>query len=117
MAEYYDKQWKMKYEQLVKFKRTNGHCMVPNKYKEDTSLGAWVCTQRKYHKNNKLRLDRKRLLDESGFAWKDEGAPTFKPDDKLWHQQYEKLVEFKRIYGHYMVPKCYEQDKSLGEWV
>jgi hypothetical protein len=112
-----DKKWNMHYEQLVKFKHNNGHCMVPTKYKEDTSLGRWVRNQRTNHINNKLRLDRKTILDEIGFAWKDENAPTFKPDDKLWHQQYEKLVEFNRANGHSEVPSKYKGDKSLWIWV
>jgi hypothetical protein len=73
--------------------------------------------QRKHHKNNKLRLDRKRILDEIGFAWKSEDNHSYKPDDKLWHQQYEKLLEYKRKKGHCMVPQSYEVDKSLGKWV
>jgi hypothetical protein len=113
----HDKKWNMNYEKFVAFKRTNGHCMVPNKNKEDKSLWNWVCKQRTFHNNNEIRLDRKTILDKIGFAWKDDNAPTFKPDDKLWHQQYEKLVEFKRISGHCMVPCEYEQDKSLGRWV
>jgi hypothetical protein len=32
-----------------------------------------------------MRPDRKKLLDELGFAWKDDGANNFKSDDKLWH--------------------------------
>jgi nitrate reductase assembly molybdenum cofactor insertion protein NarJ len=111
----YDKLWHQQYEKLLEFKRKTGHCMVPGKYKEDMSLGIWVNKQRCNNTNNKIRLDRKRLLDEIGFAWKADA--NFKPDDKSWHQQYEKLLEFKRKTGHYMVPQKYEQDKSLGQWV
>jgi hypothetical protein len=111
----HDKKWNMNYEKLFNFKRTNGHCMVPSSYELDKTLGRWVRTQRTFHKNNKLRLDRKDILDEIGFAWKDVcGA---KPDDKLWHQQYEKLLEYKRKNGNCLVPFGYEQDKSLGNWV
>jgi hypothetical protein len=116
----YDKQWKMNYKKLVEFQRTNGHCMVPFHYEHDKSLGIWVSTQRAFHGNNKIRLDRKTLLDEIGFAWKPDHAHrahAFKPDGKLWHQQYEKLLEYKRINGHCKVPKGYKDDKSLGLWV
>jgi hypothetical protein len=108
----------MKYEQLVEFKRKKGHCMVPSKYKEDKYLGWWVSRQRASHANNKLGIDRERILDELGFAWKADLAQTSKPvDDKLWHQQYEKLLEYKQKNGNFMVPKRYEQDKALGRWV
>jgi uncharacterized protein YbgA (DUF1722 family) len=113
----FDKKWNMQCEQLVEYKRKTGHCMVPYKYKQDKSLGLWVHTQRKVHNTNKIRQDRKRILNEIGFTWKIEVAYNFKPDDKLWHLHYEKLVEFKRINGHCMVPRRYAQNKSLGRWV
>jgi hypothetical protein len=90
---------------------------VPNKYKDDKSLGAWVMNQRTRHVNNKMLLDRKDILNKIGFAWKDDGALPFKPDVKLWHQQYEKLLEYKRKNGHCKVPNKYKDDKSLGLWV
>jgi hypothetical protein len=91
--------------------------MVPQSSKDDKSLGHWVNKQRKFHMKNELRLDRKRILDEIGFAWKGDGTHKNKSDDKLWHQLYEKLVEFKRKKGHCVVPSRFEQDKSLGQWV
>jgi uncharacterized protein YbgA (DUF1722 family) len=105
-----DQKWNMQLEQLVEFKRKNGHCRVPCLYDQDMPLGQWVHTQRKLHNNNTIRQDRKTILDGIGFAWKADG-------DKLWHDKYEKLVEFKRKNGHCMVPHRYEQDESLGNWV
>jgi hypothetical protein len=112
----YDKKWNMKYEQLVKFKQEKGHCMVPPRYEQNNSLGMWVSTQRTFLRNNKIRQDRKRILDAIGFAWKADYT-HFKPDDKLWIHQCKKLVEFKRKKGHCMVPFRYEEDNSLGIWV
>jgi hypothetical protein len=109
-----DKKWSRQYDQLVEFKQKKGHCDVPRRHEQDKILGQWVTTQRTNHINNKLRLDRKRLLDEIGFTWTCESAQT--TNDKLWHQQCEKLVEFKRKKGHCIVPR-YEQDRSLGGWV
>jgi hypothetical protein len=106
-----DKLWQQQHEKLVEFKRKKGHCVVPHRYEQDKSLGLWVNKQRRNHVNDKLRLDRKKILDEIGFVWKVDD------DDKLWHQQCEKLVEFQRKKGHCMVPHKYEQDKSLGQWV
>jgi hypothetical protein len=109
------KLWHQQYQKLVEFKRKNGHCMVTQRSKEDKSLAKWVHTQRACHQNNKLRLDRKGILDKIGFAWKDDAVG--KPNDKLWHQQHQKLVEFRQEHGHCRVPQSYEQDKSLGSWV
>jgi hypothetical protein len=114
----YDKKWNMQHEKLVEYKRKTGDCVVPQSYKVDKSLGVWVNKQRVYHKNNKLRLDRKERLDEIGFAWKvDSTAARVSGEDKKWDQQYEKLVQFKRKREHCIVPNRHEQDKSLGIWV
>jgi hypothetical protein len=65
-----EKLWKKQYEKLPESSRKNGHCIVPRSYQEDVSLGMWVSNQRHFHVKNKLRLHRKKLLDEIGFAWK-----------------------------------------------
>jgi hypothetical protein len=92
--------------------------MVPRSYEQDKPLGNWVYTQRKYNGNHKLGIDRKRILNEIGFTWKVEVAYNFKPDDKPWHQHYEKLLDLKRINGNCKkVPNKDQQDKSLAQWV
>jgi hypothetical protein len=111
-------QWHLQYQKLVEFQGKNGHCLVPKKYQKDASFGTWVITQRQFHANNSLRLDRKELLDEIGFVWKaDRIAARVSGEDKKWHQQYEQLVEFKRNNGHCRVLRRYQENKSLGEWV
>jgi hypothetical protein len=43
---------------------------VSREYGQDKSLGLWVMHQRTNHAKNKMRPDRKELLDQIGFAWK-----------------------------------------------
>jgi hypothetical protein len=117
MRDVEEQKWNMQYEQLFEFKRKKGHCMVPKRYEQDTRLGHWVGTQRRNHINGNLRVDRKKLLDELDFVWKVEGDRNIDINDKVWHQQYEKLVEFKRTNVHCRVPNRYDRDKSLGIWV
>jgi uncharacterized protein YbgA (DUF1722 family) len=116
MTELYDTKWHLHYEKLVEFKQKNGNCLVPKRYQEDVSLGNWVAKQRKFHLNNKLRLDREGLLEEIGFVWRVDRSASDE-FESTWKKQYEKLVEFKRNNGHCLVPKKYPEDKSLGEWV
>jgi hypothetical protein len=110
-----DKQWKMLYERLVEFERKNGHCKVRFRHEQDRPLGRWVAKQRRNYIYNNIRRDRKELLDAIGFAWNVEKGN--KNSDYQWNMQFEKLVEFQRKNGHFIVPKKYEQDKSLGKWV
>jgi hypothetical protein len=65
----HDKRWHQQYEKLVELERKNGKCIVPTK-KYDACLSTWVRTQRTNHTNNKMRQDRKELLDEIGFVWR-----------------------------------------------
>jgi hypothetical protein len=110
--------WHRQYEKLVAFQRKNGNCLVARGYKENASLGVWVNKQRQLLTNNKLRLDRKDLLNKIGFVWKAPGvAANNKNNDKTWQQQFEKLVEFKQKNGHCLVPRIHEEDASLGNWV
>jgi hypothetical protein len=108
--------WMNQYDKLVQFKHTYGHCLVPSLYDKDKSLGIWVVTQQGRLANDTIRQDRKDLLDKLGFVWK---APLavreFIP--AKWMIQYDKLLQFKRTYGHCLVPSLYDKDKSLGIWV
>jgi uncharacterized protein YbgA (DUF1722 family) len=106
-----EKLWKKQYAQLVEFKQKNGNCLVPRRYQEDESLGRWVSWQRVNHGKNKLRVDRKGLLDEIGFVW------IVDTNNAPWEKQYEKLVDFEQKNGHCLVPKRYQEDLSLGKWV
>jgi hypothetical protein len=117
----HDKKWHIQYEQLVEFKRKHGHCVVPrSNEQEHKSLGPWVNRQRSNYVDNKMRLDRKTLLNEIGFTWKAHGAHILNQGahkNKIWQWQYERLVEFQQTNGHCRVPFNYEQHKSLGWWV
>jgi hypothetical protein len=37
--------WHLQHKKLVKFEQESGHCMVPNKHKQDEPLGQWVAAQ------------------------------------------------------------------------
>lgn len=67
--------WDQKYQDLLGFKETFGHCNVPIKWSRDRTLGRWVSTQRKEYKSlieNKRTLltqERLRKLEDVGFQW------------------------------------------------
>jgi hypothetical protein len=116
MTEFHEKQWNKLYEKIVEFKRNNGHCLVPQGYEKDVSLGMWVNTQRQFHSKNTIRLDRKVLLDDIGFVWKVGNYAL----ESIWKKKYEQLVEFKQKNGHCIVGKigCMDEDnKALGKWI
>jgi len=42
--------WEAKFEELVKYRKDYGDCLVPTKYAENEALGRWVSTQRAQYK-------------------------------------------------------------------
>ncbi|GFH61957.1 hypothetical protein CTEN210_18433 [Chaetoceros tenuissimus] len=103
---------------LQQFKEKHGHCNVPWKYEDDPSLGNWVSDMRYSYKQIRLgktprynltqaRIDK---LEEIGFQWQLSKNLSFEV-------QMTKLQQFKEKQGHCNVPRRYEDDPSLGNWV
>ena len=46
-AEINQAKWDALFKRLLKYKEEFGDCLVPNRYEADSSLGAWVSTQRR----------------------------------------------------------------------
>lgn len=113
--------WTEKYEDLEKFHAEHGHTLVPNRYKSDMSLGAWVKTQRWEMKKLK-RGDKSSMTDEKinaleklDFIWAPlEGELT---GQDLWLKRYSELKEYKEKTGNCLVPRKYSENMSLGNWV
>jgi Helicase associated domain len=98
----HDAKWEIMFDRLLEFKKKYGHCLVPNRYKEDHKLGSWVSTQRKQYKAlacgrydaTTLPAHRIKKLDEIGFAWN-----TSDPRRVDWEVRYSQLKEFFHKYG------------------
>ena len=94
---------------LVEFKNREGHCLVPNRYKENGfNLGKWV--QHRRAEVLTISADRKAKLDDIGFIW-----------DKLavqWEEGFSKLLQFKELKGDCLVPSIEKiEGFNLGQWV
>lgn len=65
--------WNERFEELKRYKETNGHCDVPQIY--DSGLGTWVSAQRSQFKryiigkSSSMTHQRKAALDRLGFSW------------------------------------------------
>lgn len=114
-SRYSTTQWEMMFQRLVGFKRNHGHCLVPNRYRSDAALGAWVSTQRRQYKNlvrslegesvwkkrgkkdrnsTILTHDRMKRLDDEGFAWEVDN-----PRRVPWDLRFQELVAFEKKHG------------------
>ena len=112
----YDALWKQRYDQLLKFKQEHGHCDVPIGYKENKALGIWVGTQRREYrlncegKPNAITPERIDELNKLGFTW------CIDLDAK-WQNRLDELLEFRQRYGHWRVPREYNENRQLSSWV
>ena len=95
--------WNDMFDRLLEFKRLHGHCLVPNRYANDPSLGAWVSTQRRHYKmlksgeknvSSPMTPERASRLASIGFAW-----ATSDPRHVPWETRFKELLEFKREHG------------------
>jgi len=71
--------WNDRYEQLLEFKKESGHCIVPQHFVRNRSLGKWVAKQREQYrfyregKHSFLTEERIDLLKSVEFVWQIKG--------------------------------------------
>ena len=106
------KNWNEMYKRVVAYKaKHNGDTKVPVKYEQDPQLGHWVHNQRRFYKKKKLLAERVSLLNSIGFDW---GVSLH----SRWDEMYQRLVTYKHEHnGDTKVPRGYDQDPKLGNWV
>ena len=101
--------WEKGFSHLLQFHESEGSCRVPSSFKRDGfSLGEWVSTQRAF--KNRLTPDLKQRLSDIGFVWD--------PFEKAWEEGFNKLLQFKGVEGHCVVPARFKLEGFyLGYWV
>lgn len=112
---YQAENWTEKFEELLRFREGNGHCLVPNCHPENPALAQWTKRQRYQYKlkqdgkRSTITDERVRALDEAGFVWDSHKA--------VWSERLEELKEFKKEYKHCNVPSRYKPNHQLAIWV
>lgn len=64
------KSWDERFEELLDYKKANGDCQVPVRFKENQQLATWVRTQRRYYKEGTIEAEKKDKLEKIGFIWR-----------------------------------------------
>ena len=77
--------WKDEYDKLREFGTEHGHYQVSKL--DDPDLAVWTSSQRELHRSDKLRKDRKELLDKImfDFDYREPSADMFLNDDNTVH--------------------------------
>ena len=96
--------WNKGFAALQKFKKREGHCLVPRHHVEGAyRLGQWVSVQR--YTQGSIGAKRKAQLNKIGFVWS-----TL---DLLWANGFAALERFKSREGHCLVPALHVELKSV----
>jgi superfamily II DNA or RNA helicase len=87
-----DTDWENWYNKLLEFKEEYHHCSVSFYSKKYGDLGSWVRRQRRLYQQDKLPIEKIKLLEDIGFDWN--------PIDSKWQVMYDSLLKFKEKNGH-----------------
>ena len=79
--------WNKMFRQLVDYKEKHQTTNIPQKYKEDPQLVAWVSTQREAFNKEMISKHRMDLLDSIGFVW---GI-----NNTQWMKMYQRLITYQ----------------------
>ncbi|CAJ1935223.1 unnamed protein product [Cylindrotheca closterium] len=114
-----DRGWESRFQDLEQFKREQGHCNVPRRYKNSPKLGVWVCSLRQQMSRGTLNRAKIERLNEIGFQWRMnliKGAQVNPQIAKTcqWDENFQLLASIKERTGKCIVPAS---ERSLCKWV
>ena len=101
--------WDAMFSELQAFKKTHGHCKVPQRWSENPKLWGWVNNQRTFKLTDRLTAERIQRLEDLGFEWR--------PQSSTWDRMFAELRAFKETHGHCNVPGRWPENPKLGHWV
>lgn len=102
--------WDEKYEELLQFKKENGHIVLPLYDHTYADLKEWLASQ--VLNKDYLIEERFNKLNSLGVVWENKNLR-----DAKWDATFEKLVEFRKSYGHCIVPQNWSENPQLSNWV
>ena len=112
---YQAEKWTERFEELLVFRESKGHCLVPHTYPENPPLARWVKRQRYQYKlmnegkQSSMTKERVKDLEDIGFIWDSHEA--------AWGERLRELLAFKAETGNCLVPSNYPANPQLATWV
>lgn len=108
------KQWNMRFQELLEFRKENGHCFIPHNYSKNPSLGRWVKRQRYQYSlmkkgiKSSISKERIKMLDNAGFIWNSR--------EVSWQERLKEVQSFRKKYGHGFIPFSFTPNPQLAIW-
>jgi len=121
-CEKWDDNWEKMFLKLKKHKLVHGSFSISTAGKDNRRLLKWTYNQRESYKNGLLLSERQAKLEGIGFEWRlrepcalsHARAPS---RNEQWRHMYDRLLSFREEFGHCLVPRLYEHDEALSNWV
>jgi hypothetical protein len=107
-----ERNWERMLFSLGKFKNRYGHCLVPSGPPGNPMLNRWVSRQQRLKRRGLLKKNRQRRLQALGFDWRSSAYAT-----RRFERCFQRLLEFRRRFGHSHVPAEWAENRALGSWV
>lgn len=108
--------WEHRLQELLDFRRVNGHVNVPRRWSQNLKLANWVSNQRRLLRLGLLGQERLRKLALFRISWEGKDARR-EAQQETWNRMFGALKTFKRRSGHLQVPKGWTGDPGLGAWL
>jgi hypothetical protein len=113
---YHGVTWEDRFTELADYRKSHGHCNVPQGCSETAKLSIWVKTQRKQYrlhlegKTSYMTTFRIQELESLGF---ESGVYA----TTVWEERLRELADYRRIHGHCNVPRSNGENAKLANWV
>lgn len=102
-----DATWEERFAELQQYRRANGNCDVPNRWRQNTKLATWVSNQRS--RKERLTAEQIQRLDELGFTWN--------AHESTWEKGYAQLKQYQEQKGDCRVPQNWLENPQLANFV
>jgi hypothetical protein len=107
--------WKGNLESLIKRKKVCGNNWRDGLSREDPTLYSWISRQRQLHQKNKLSIEKQKLLENFESNWM--LVQNQKLKGSSFQDYLDALRDFKKSHGHCRVPKKWNLNSELANWV
>ncbi len=101
--------WDQMFDELLEFFKIHGHYDVPQRWKANLQLAAWVSAQRYAYRRGGLSSECVQRLNALGFRWE--------PFADKWDEMFETVSKFHQRFGHTRVPQKWRENRRLAHWV
>jgi hypothetical protein len=105
--------WEDRLGELADYRKIHGHCNVPQNYTENAKLANWgkFYSLHVRGKASSMTTFRIQELESLGFEWRVcTGADC-------WEDHLSELAAYRKIHGHFNVPRSYSENSKLYKWV